>query len=176
VAADPKRSRTILDPQLGLMVLVLGLLAALAWWQGGAPLLRKGLSDGGALLLRFSAIIAISFLAAGLAQALVPRPWVQAALGHGSGVRGILLATGAGMVTPAGPYVSMPIAAILLRSGASPSAVVSFLTAWSLLALHRFVAWEVPIVGLRFALLRYGVSLLLPVLAGLGTRVLLRGN
>lgn len=172
--AARRRSRTILDPQLGLMLLILALLAALAWWRGGTPLLRKGLADGGLLLTRFAAIIAISFLAAGLAQALVPRPWVEAALGRGSGVRGILLATGAGVVTPAGPYVSMPIAAVLLRSGASPSAVVSFLTAWSLLALHRFVAWEVPIVGLRFALLRYGVCLLLPILAGLGTRLLLR--
>lgn len=168
------RSRIIFDPQLGLMLIILALLAALAWWRGGGPLLRKGLSDGGVLLARFAAIIAISFLAAGLAQALVPRAWVQAALGHGSGLRGILLATGAGIVTPAGPYVSMPIAAVLLRSGASPSAVVSFLTAWSLLALHRFVAWEVPIVGLRFALLRYGICLLLPILAGLGTRLLLR--
>jgi hypothetical protein len=63
---------------------------------------------------------------------------------------------------------------VLIRSGASPACVVAFVSAWSLLAVHRFVAWEVPILGLRFAMLRYGVSLLLPVFAGLVTRALLR--
>jgi hypothetical protein len=48
--------------------------------------------------------------------------------------------------------------------------VVAFLTAWSLLALHRFVAWEIPILGWRLAALRYSVSLAIPVLAGLAAR------
>ena len=69
----------------------------------------------------------------------------------------------------------MPIAAVLLRSGASSAAVVAFVAAWALLAVHRLVAWEVPILGWRFALLRYAVCLVLPVIAGLGTRLLLRG-
>ncbi|MBW2393270.1 MAG: hypothetical protein JRG95_03295 [Deltaproteobacteria bacterium] len=56
------------------------------------------------------------------------------------------------------------------------AAVVAFLTAWSLLAVHRLVAWEVPILGARFAIVRYGVSLALPVLAGLITRLLARGG
>ncbi|MBW2242285.1 MAG: hypothetical protein JRH01_09880 [Deltaproteobacteria bacterium] len=54
--------------------------------------------------------------------------------------------------------------------------MVAFLTAWSLLAVHRLVAWEVPILGARFAIVRYGVSLALPVLAGLITRLLARGG
>ena len=48
--------------------------------------------------------------------------------------------------------------------------VVAYLSAWSLLALHRLVAWEVPILGARFALLRYAICLGLPVLAGLLAR------
>jgi hypothetical protein len=52
--------------------------------------------------------------------------------------------------------------------------VIAFLTAWSLLALHRFVAWEIPILGWQFATLRYGVSLVIPVLAGLTVRALTR--
>ncbi len=157
------------------MLLVLAALALLAAQRGGLPLLREGLGEGGLLLWRFGRLIAVSFLAAGLAQVLVPREWVEGALGREAGVRGILIASAAGIVTPAGPFVSMPIAAVLLRSGASPAAVVAFLSAWSLLALHRLVAWEIPILGARFALLRYVVSLALPVLAGLLTRMLLRG-
>jgi hypothetical protein len=51
---------------------------------------------------------------------------------------------------------------------------VAFLTGWALLALHRLLAWEVPILGWRMALLRYGISLLLPVAAGLAARALVR--
>jgi uncharacterized membrane protein YraQ (UPF0718 family) len=87
-------------------------------------------------------------------------------------LRGILLASGLGMVTPAGPFVAMPIAAVMLRSGAGVAPVIAFLTAWALLALHRLVAWEIPILGWRLAALRYGVSLAIPVLAGLAARSL----
>lgn len=157
------------------MLVLLAGLAAAAWWRGGEALVREGLLGGGGLLARYLAIIAVSFLAAGLVQVLIPTQWVEGALGSRSGLRGILIATAAGVVTPAGPFVSMPVAAVLLRSGAALPAVVAFLTSWSLLALHRFVAWEVPILGLRFAALRYGLSLGLPVLAGLATRALVRG-
>ena len=164
-----------MDGQLVFMLVLLAVLLGLAWWRGGEALARSGLASGGALLLRYAAVIAVSFLAAGLVQVLVPTEWVREALGRDAGVRGLVLAAVAGAVTPSGPFVSMPVAAVLLRSGAGVPAVVAFLTAWSLLAVHRLVAWEVPIMGVRFALLRYGVSLLLPVLAGLAARALWRG-
>ncbi len=164
----------VLNGTLILMLGVLALLAYLAWARGGSETLRQGFGDGGGLLYRYAPLIIVSFLAAGFVEALIPREWVRDTLGHGSGLRGILIATGAGIVTPSGPFVSMPIAAVMVRSGASAGPVVAFLSAWALLALHRFIAWEVPILGWRFALLRYGVCLVLPVLAGLLARVLVR--
>jgi hypothetical protein len=68
----------------------------------------------------------------------------------------------------------MPIAVVMMRSGAAAGPVVAFLTGWALLALHRFVAWEVPILGWRFALFRYAVCLALPIVAGLIARALAR--
>lgn len=162
------------DGVLVLMLVLLGALAALAWQRGGVDLVQQGLSGGGALLARYALLLIVSFLAAGLAEVLIPHAWVREALGQESGLRGILLAGAAGVVTPAGPFVAMPVAAAMLRAGAAPAAVVAFVTGWSLLALHRLVAWEIPILGARFALLRYAVCLALPVLAGLLTRVLLR--
>ena len=158
------------------MLAILAGLAAVAWWRGGPELLRGGLRSGGDLVVRYAALVAVSFLAAGLGQALLPRGWVADALGRDSGLRGILLGTAAGVVTPAGPFVSLPIAAVLLQAGAAPPSVVAYVTAWSLLALHRLVAWEVPILGLRFALVRYAICLAFPVLAGLGARLLARGD
>jgi uncharacterized membrane protein YraQ (UPF0718 family) len=145
-----------------------------AFWTGGPALLREGLSGGAALLVRYSALLVVSFLAAGLAEVLVPREWVSRALGQDSGLRGILIGTGVGALTPAGPFVAMPIAAVMLKSGAAVGPVVSFLTGWSLLAVHRMLAWELPILGPRMTALRYGASLLLPVLAGLIARFVSR--
>lgn len=164
----------MLDAQLGGMLALTAALAALAWWRGGAALVRSGAGEGLDQLLRFGLLIAVSFFAAGFAQALIPSEWIRTALGRDSGLRGIVLASAAGIATPAGPFVSLPIAATLLRGGAEPAAVVSYLTAWSLLAVHRLVAWEVPLLGARFALVRYAMCIALPFLAGLLMRALAR--
>ena len=161
----------------GTLLAMLGLLAALAlaaYLRGGGDLLRQGLGGGGGLLARYAPLIAVSFLAAGLAQALVPVDWVGEHLGRSSGLRGIALGAAAGILTPSGPFISMPIAVVMMRSGAASGPVVAFLTGWALLALHRFVAWEVPILGWRFALFRYAVCLALPLVAGLIARALTR--
>jgi uncharacterized membrane protein YraQ (UPF0718 family) len=164
------RRLRVLDAQLLLILAIAAALAALAFWRGGASLLRAGLADGADQLLRYALLIAVSFFAAGLAQALIPAEWIRTGLGRDSGLRGMALATAAGIATPAGPFVSLPIAATLLRAGADPAAVVTYLTAWSLLAVHRLVAWEVPLLGARFALVRYAICVALPLLAGLLTR------
>ena len=99
---------------------------------------------------------------------------MSAWMGEETGLRGILLGTVAGILTPSGPFIAMPLAVVLLRGGAASGAVVAFLSGWALLALHRLVAWEVPILGWRFALLRYAACLALPVLAGVLARALVR--
>lgn len=159
----------------GTLIVMIAMLAGLVWlahWRGGGELVSTGLGDGFSLLLRFGPVIVVSFLAAGFAETLIPREWVRGALGEETGVRGIAIAAGAGILTPSGPFISMPIAAVMIRSGAGAGPVVAFLTGWSLLALHRFVAWEVPVLGFRVAALRYGICLVVPILAGLVARAI----
>lgn len=156
----------IFDGNFWIVLGVLVVLCGLAFGRGGAPLLGEALGSGGRLFVRFGAVIFLSFLVAGLAETLMPREWVSTALGEESGWKGLLLASVAGIVTPAGPFVSMPLAVVLLRSGAAPPAVVSFLAAWSLLAVHRLFAWEVPILGASFAFTRWGLCLFLPIAVG----------
>lgn len=161
----------------GTLLALTAIVAALAWVayaRGGEELLRRGLADGGILLYRYALLIVVSFLAAGLASAVVPEQWVARSFGAGSGLRGILLATAMGIVTPAGPFVAIPIAAVMIRSGATSGPVVAFVAGWSLLALHRFIAWEVPMLGWRFALLRYATCIALPPIAGLIARAFTR--
>jgi uncharacterized membrane protein YraQ (UPF0718 family) len=164
----------VIDGTLVLLLAALAGLALVAHARGGAPLVAEGFRGGADLLVRFGPVIVISFLAAGFAERLVPQELVRARLGDGAGLAGILLGTGAGVLTPAGPFVSMPVAAVLLSSGAGAGAVVAYLTGWSLLSIHRLVAWEVPILGWRFAAVRYGISIGLPVVAGLVARWLAR--
>jgi uncharacterized membrane protein YraQ (UPF0718 family) len=161
----------------GTLLTMLGLvlvLVGVAWAKGGSPLVLAGLSDGSGMLLRFLPLLVVSFLAAGFAELLIPQDWVRERLGADSGFTGLLIGAGAGVITPAGPFVSMPIAAVMIRSGAAVGPVVAFLTGWSLLALHRFLAWEVPILGFRFAAFRYATCLLLPLIAGALARALSR--
>ena len=162
------------DGTLLVLTLVVAALCWVAWLRGGEELLRRGLADGGFLLYRYALLIVVSFLAAGLASAVLPEEWVQRSLGAESGLRGLALATAMGVVTPAGPFVSIPIAAVMIRSGAGAGPVVAFIAGWSLLALHRFIAWEVPMLGWRFAALRYGSCLVLPLIAGMIARVVTR--
>ena len=170
----PPKGKRPIDSTLLIFVAVTAVLALIVWARGGPSLLREGLGNGTSLLLGSGLIIVVSFVAAGLVEALVPKHAIPTALGVDSGLRGILLATGAGALTPSGPFVAIPIAAALERSGAGVAPLVAYVSAWGLLALHRLVAWEIPILGSRLALLRWGVCLLLPVVAGLLARLLTR--
>lgn len=164
----------ILDSNFWIVFGLLVLLSGVAFVRGGAPLLGEGLGSGARLFAKFGAVIFLSFLVAGLAETLMPREWVAAALGEEAGVKALFVASAAGMITPAGPFVSMPLAAGMLRSGAAPASVIVFLSSWSLLALHRLIAWEIPILGASFALTRYVACLVLPILVGLIARAVLR--
>ena len=87
-------------------------------------------------------------------------------MGGDTGLRGLLVGTAAGALTPAGPFLAFPLLAVLLKSGASIGAVTAYLTAWALLGVHRVAALEIPILGWRFALVRYIASLGAPVVIG----------
>lgn len=166
--------KRLVDGTVISMLVVLAGLAFLAHAQGGGELVVRGATGGARLLARYALILVLAFLAAGFAEVLIPHDWIRGTLGAESGLRGLAIASAAGIITPSGPFVSMPVAAVMLRAGAGPGPVVAFITAWALLALHRFVAWEVPILGWRTAVLRYGVCLLLPLLAGALARALTR--
>ena len=103
------RRGPMIDSTLLTMVAMLLGLCALAYGRGGTELATAGISEGFGLLVRFALLIVVAFLVAGVAQKLVPQEWVRSALGEGSGMRGILLASAAGAITPSGPFVSLYI-------------------------------------------------------------------
>lgn len=164
----------IFDNNFWIMLALLAGLMVLAIVRGGVPFATEALGGGARQFLRFVLVLFVSFLVAGLVESLLPRAWVARALGESSGWSGILIASAVGLVTPAGPFVSMPIAAGMLRAGAAPAPVVAFIASWGLLALHRLIAWEVPMLGASFALTRWAACLGVPLVLAALTRLLWR--
>jgi uncharacterized membrane protein YraQ (UPF0718 family) len=96
----------------------------------------------------------------------VPQEVVSRHFGRQGGLRAILIATLAGVLTPGGPMVSVPFMVALAHSGAAMAPLVAYMTSWSLFGMQRIIAWEAPLMGWHFVFVRVVPSLAFPVLAG----------
>lgn len=147
---------------------VMGLIAALLFliaYSRGKGEHIAGIKSGIVLTLEILPLLFFAFMIAGLIQVLVPREVISQWVGTESGWRGILFGSLAGGLTPGGPYVSFPLAAGLLKAGASVGTLVAFITAWSLWALSR-LPLEVGFMGWRFTLVHLVSTLIFPPIAG----------
>jgi uncharacterized membrane protein YraQ (UPF0718 family) len=107
-----------------------------------------------------------ALLLAGMLQVLVPQEVVSRYLGRDAGFRSILIASAAGVLTPGGPMVTVPFLVALANSGAAMGPLVAYMTSWSLFGMQRIIAWEAPLMGWHFVVVRVVPSLAFPVLAG----------
>jgi uncharacterized membrane protein YraQ (UPF0718 family) len=119
-------------------------------------------------------LLIFAFIVAGMAQVLLPQELVSKWIGAESGIRGILLGSVAGGLTPGGPYVSLPIATGLMKSGASVGTLVAFLTGWSLWSVAR-IPMEVAILGWQLTLVRISSTFFIPPVAGIIAQALFGG-
>ncbi len=156
-----------MDAGLWIMLGLTVVLGGVTLYYHGSQRTLDGLSNGGQLLLFTLPRMLFAFAVAGLIQVLIPSHLISEWLGSGSGVRGLLLGTLAGTLTPGGPMMHFPIVASLLNSGAGAGPVIAYLTAWSLLGLHRVIIWEIPMLGLEISVVRFIASLAIPPLVGL---------
>jgi len=102
----------------------------------------------------------------GMLQVLIPQEYVSRYFGREAGFRGILIASVAGVLTPGGPMVSVPLMVALAHSGAGLAPLVAYMTSWSLFGIQRIIAWEAPLMGWPFVIARVVPSLAFPVVAG----------
>ena len=150
-------------PAIVLAVLAL-LLLGLGYFRGQGEHV-VGLRTAGRLTLEVLPLLAAAFVVAGMVQTLLPRQVVAEWIGEASGWRGILIGTVAGGLAPGGPFVSLPIAAGLVQSGAGVGTMVAFLTGWSLWAVGR-LPMEVGILGWKLTLIRLACTFFFPPVAG----------
>ena len=150
---------------------VIALVLLFVGYQKGGGEHILGLKSAGNILLQIAPLLIFAFIMAGMIQVLIPQELISRWVGAESGLRGLLIGTVVGGFTPGGPYVSLPIAAGLLRAGASIGTMVAFMTAWSLLAISR-LPLEVGLLGWEFSLIRLACTFFFPPIAGLIANIL----
>jgi uncharacterized membrane protein YraQ (UPF0718 family) len=147
----------------GVAAFILGVIA----WRRSPTLVRGAFRNAGLRFLEILPRIGFALLTAGFISQIVPAEVIGGLIGYESGLKGILLGALVGGITPAGPIVAFPIVLVLLASGGGFPQVMAYLTAWSIFAFHRVVIYEIPLMGVRFVMIRLASSAILPVLCGL---------
>jgi len=159
----PKKGPSMFIPTIIMGVLALTLLI-IGYRQGEGQHIT-GLKTTLNMTIEIFPLLVCAFIVAGMVQVLLPRDLLTHWVGEQSGIRGLLIGSLAGGLAPGGPFVSLPVAAGLLRSGASAGTMVAFLTGWSLWAVSR-LPMEVGILGWKFTLLRFVSTLIFRPIAG----------
>ena len=157
--------------------IIMGFLAViftvLVYRKGGGEHIG-GLKSAGLLILQIMPLLIFALIIAGMIPFLIPQEMISRWVGAESGLRGIFIGTIVGGFMPGGPYVSLPVAAGLLRAGANIGTMVALLTGWSLLAFSR-MPLEIGIMGWRFWLIRLACTFFFPPIAGLIANKLFSG-
>lgn len=110
--------------------------------------------------------IIVSMFAAGLVSQLIHPATVARLFGPQTGLWGIFLAAGLGLLGTGSRWAVYPLAAGLLAANATPGAVFAFMTSWQLVSLPRLPA-EIPFLGFRFTVVRTIVSVFIAMIGGI---------
>lgn len=141
------------------------ILVLITWWRDpGAlvPALRTAMSSMAVIGIR----IPLALLSAAFISIVMPPTMVAPFIGAESGWVGILIALVVGGILPGGPMLTFPLALVIWRAGAGDAQMIAFLASWSMLAFYRTVAYDLPILGAKFVVLRLASTWMLPMLAG----------
>lgn len=147
--------------------LLIGLAAALAGFAAvrGYDSFKIGWQSTWQATIEFLPLFIAILIIIGFADALLPRDLIASWLGGGTGMRGVMIGTAVGAMTPGGPFVSFPLAATLYKSGAGTGPMVAYIVSWGLLSVSR-LPMELAIVGPRLTAAHIVSSLVLPPIAG----------
>ena len=157
--------RASFDLSTLLLVVLAALFALIAYLKDpGLPWI--GAKTGFSLLWFILPRLVPALILAGMLQVVIPQETVARYFGRQSGLSAILLASAAGVLTPGGPMVSVPLLVVLANSGMALGPLVAYMTSWSLFGMQRIIAWEAPLMGWRFVMIRVIPSLAFPVIAG----------
>lgn len=150
--------------------ILLGLTGAAFGWAfalGGTDLAQRGAASGLRLFQGVWLELALGFLLAGVFDVLVPQETLVRWLGEEHRARGILVAWVVGLLIPGGPYLFFPVVASLFAKGVSAGALITLITAKTLISPVRMLTYEAPLVGWSLTLARLLPALVMPPLSGI---------
>jgi uncharacterized membrane protein YraQ (UPF0718 family) len=113
------------------------------------------------------------FILLGLMDVWVSRETMVRFMGEGSGLKGILLAFFMGSVAVGPLYAAFPVAAMLMRKGASFFNLIVFIGAWSTTKIP-LVLFELSSLGPAFALTRLSMNIPIIVIIAAVSSALLK--
>jgi len=131
----------------------------------------NGIKLAGATIWNNLVLLLVGFLLAGLVEVLLPRELIVGWLGNEAGLKAVFLGCLVGGLIPGSPYTVFPIAAGFYKAGAGLGAMVGFITAWSLWSITR-IPVEIALIDPKVALIRYGMTFILPPIVGILAHIL----
>lgn len=152
------------------IMLVLAVTLTIIAYTKNEALPLEGLKAGGKMFLDILPALFAGFIAAGMMTVVLPRDLLAHWMGEESGLRGLIVASVAGSLTPGGPFVQFPLVAALLKSGAGVAPMMAYISAWGLMGINRFLVYEVPLLGWKLAVARMTASMIFPIIIGILTR------
>jgi len=159
----PKKTakQWLADYRWVLIIAVADLLVWLVWPAQAATVIRNTWD----YFVEMVVILIPVAVLMGLFEVWVPKQLIGKYLGRESSWKGILLALLFG-TAPTGPlYVAFPIAAMLLKKGASPLNVVVFLNTWAAIKIPQLLV-EARFLGPSFMLVRLALTVPAAILMG----------
>jgi len=132
----------------------------------------KSLKMAGKSFIRMLPMVFIIIIIIGLLLGFVPPAQISRFVGDQSGIGGVLLIGIVGAIMHIPALLSFPLAASLLESGASVTAVVVFITTLTMIGTIT-LPLEIKELGKKIALLRNGMSFVIAIIIALIMGVIL---
>ena len=111
--------------------------AALLYEIEGGDAVRAALRDDIRVFTLLVVFVPSVLLLASFVEVMLPKSAVERWLGVGSGFKGIVVSSLAGMFTPGGPFLAFPLVLALYRAGADWAPLIAYVTAWSMNSVAR---------------------------------------
>ena len=159
-----------MDLTTQILVVIAGILLIFLLIKDSS-LAIAGIKNAGTTLWDNLILLLVGFLLAGLIQVIIPKDLIANWMGNKAGLKAVLIGCVAGGLIPGSPYAAFPIAAGFYNAGAGLGAMVGYITAWSLWSITRLPV-EIAIIDPKLALIRYGITFLVPPFAGFAAHLL----
>jgi uncharacterized membrane protein YraQ (UPF0718 family) len=111
-------------------------------------------------------VLPVAFLLIGLFEVWVDRSIIEENFGHKSGFKGYFWAILLASTTVGGTYVAFPVAYSLYQKGAKYSTIFTYIGAAALVRIPMTL-FEASFLGIKFSLIRLGLSLPLIILSSI---------